>query len=105
MQINLLSCKFMGPAGYGSTSDAVQCIDYCLAQKAHVISASWTTGTLPNPPLEDAGGCAAGGPSPAYGRAAPGSFTMRLHTSVHPGILQRPACFAHVCHVLLVGWS
>lgn len=54
-QINLLSCKFMGPQGYGSTSDAVQCIDYCLQQRSHIISASWTTGTMPNPPLEEAG--------------------------------------------------
>ena len=60
MQIVVVSCKFMtnvyGEA-YGTTSNAIRCIDYCLAQKASVISASWTCGAGSNPPLQEAGAC------------------------------------------------
>lgn len=53
-QINLLSCKFMSADGFGRTSDAVQCLDWCLGRGARIISASWTSGQLDNPPLEEA---------------------------------------------------
>ena len=89
LQVNLLSCKFMGPAGYGSTSDAVQCIDFCLALKAHIISASWTTGTLPNPPLEEAGGRRQPQGAPRGQRTAPGVFQHAhdLNACLHPGMV------------------
>ena len=50
----MLSCKFMTAAGYGATSDAIQCMDYCLEQGAAVISASWTCFQDSNPPLREA---------------------------------------------------
>lgn len=56
LQINLLSCKFMSGDGWGKTSDAIQCLDYCVQQGAQIISASWTSGQLDNPPLEEAVG-------------------------------------------------
>lgn len=53
-QINLLACRFMDAQGFGRTSDAVQCLDWCRAQGARVVSASWTSGSLGNRPLEEA---------------------------------------------------
>lgn len=53
-QINVLSCKFMSADGWGRTSDAIQCLDYCTQSGAKIISASWTSGQLDNPPLEEA---------------------------------------------------
>lgn len=50
----MLPCKFMSAAGWGKTSDAIQCMDWCLQQGAAIISASWTCGELGNPPLEEA---------------------------------------------------
>lgn len=44
----------MDAKGWGQTSDAVQCLDWCRNQGAHIISASWTSGSLDNPPLEEA---------------------------------------------------
>jgi subtilisin family serine protease len=46
----------MHQQGYGYTSQAVACIDWCLGKQAAVISASWSAGTDPNQPLEDAVG-------------------------------------------------
>ena len=57
LQINILPCKFMSADGWGKTSDAIQCMDWCLEQKAEIISASWSCGELSNPPLEEAGAC------------------------------------------------
>ncbi|EFN55753.1 hypothetical protein CHLNCDRAFT_134105 [Chlorella variabilis] len=59
--VRLLACKFMSDqarelSGYGYTSNAVACLDYCLARGADIISASWSAGTAPNPPLEEAVG-------------------------------------------------
>jgi hypothetical protein len=54
MQIDVLPCKFMSADGWGRTSDAVQCADWCLRQGATIISASWSCGEEGNPPLEEA---------------------------------------------------
>lgn len=50
------ACACCLPQGYGYTSNAVACLDYCLARGADIISASWSAGTAPNPPLEEAVG-------------------------------------------------
>ncbi|PSC70283.1 Kinesin-related 11 [Micractinium conductrix] len=52
--VRLLPCKFISEQGFGYTSGAVACIDFCLASGADVISASWSAGSEPNPALEEA---------------------------------------------------
>jgi len=39
--ISLIACQFMDATGNGWVSDAIQCIDYCISNKAHVMSNSW----------------------------------------------------------------
>eukprot|EP00887_Chlorella_sp_A99_P008124 scaffold12.g8124.t1 len=52
--VKILACKFISAAGFGMTSKAITCIDYCLGKGSKVISASWTGGTAENPVLKDA---------------------------------------------------
>lgn len=52
--VQVLSCRFIGTDGYGLTSTAITCIEYCTGNGAQIISASWTGGTTVNPPLQDA---------------------------------------------------
>lgn len=40
--------------GWGKTSDAIQCIDFCLKRGAAIISNSWDGGKDVNPPLQRA---------------------------------------------------
>lgn len=37
----IMAMRFMGPDGSGSTSDAVKCIDWAVANGAHILSNSW----------------------------------------------------------------
>lgn len=37
----IMAMRFLGPDGSGSTSDAVKCIDWAVANGAHIISNSW----------------------------------------------------------------
>jgi len=37
----IMAMRFMGPDGHGSTSDAVKCIDWAVANGAHILSNSW----------------------------------------------------------------
>ncbi|MBI4664613.1 MAG: S8 family serine peptidase [Verrucomicrobia bacterium] len=39
--VQIMACKFLSSSGYGSTSDAIQCIDYARAEGARIINASW----------------------------------------------------------------
>ena len=40
-QAQLMAMRFLGPDGSGSTSDAVKCIDWAVANGAHILSNSW----------------------------------------------------------------
>lgn len=40
-QAQIMAMRFMGPDGSGSTSDAVKCIDWAVANGAHILSNSW----------------------------------------------------------------
>jgi subtilisin family serine protease len=40
-KVQIMALKFMDDTGFGSHSDAVQCIDYARTHGAHVINASW----------------------------------------------------------------
>ena len=53
-KVQVLSCKFMTSGGWGLTSDAIQCVSWCTAKGANVISNSWSGGRYENPPLRDA---------------------------------------------------
>jgi thermitase len=37
----IMAMRFMGPDGSGTTSDAVKCIDWAVANGAHILSNSW----------------------------------------------------------------
>lgn len=37
----IMAMRFLGPDGSGSTSDAVKCIDWAVANGAHILSNSW----------------------------------------------------------------
>ncbi|KAL4423262.1 hypothetical protein ABPG77_004531 [Micractinium sp. CCAP 211/92] len=52
--VRLLACKFISSLGFGYTSGAVSCFKYCRANRAAVISASWSAGGQSNPALEEA---------------------------------------------------
>lgn len=39
--VTLIPCKFIGASGTGQLSDAILCFNYCLTQKAHIISNSY----------------------------------------------------------------
>ena len=38
----IMAMRFMGPDGSGATSDAVKCIDWAVANGAHILSNSWS---------------------------------------------------------------
>ena len=40
-KVQLMACRFLDSTGYGSTSDAIQCLDYARSKGAKVINASW----------------------------------------------------------------
>ena len=40
-RVEIVTCQFMDATGNGWVSDAVQCIDYCISEDAHVMSNSW----------------------------------------------------------------
>jgi len=52
-KVQILSCKFLNGQGFGYTSDAVKCIDYCLSMGSDIISMSWSGGEA-NPALLEA---------------------------------------------------
>eukprot|EP00887_Chlorella_sp_A99_P000115 scaffold16.g115.t1 len=91
-QVSLLSCKFIGPDGYGLTSKAIACMDWCISQGAKVISASWTGGTTDNPPLQDA--ISAAGAAGALFVVAAGNQGYDLsQTNSYPAIYSRTMPF------------
>ena len=40
-RVEIVICQFMDATGNGWVSDAVQCIDYCITEDAHIMSNSW----------------------------------------------------------------
>ena len=40
-QVKIMALKFMGSDGSGTTSDAIDCINYAIKKGAHIINASW----------------------------------------------------------------
>ena len=40
-RVEIVTCQFMDATGNGWVSDAVQCIDYCITEDAHIMSNSW----------------------------------------------------------------
>ncbi|KAK9808061.1 hypothetical protein WJX73_000076 [Symbiochloris irregularis] len=38
---SIMTCRFMDASGNGWTSDAIRCVEYCIAKGAHVMSNSW----------------------------------------------------------------
>ena len=40
-QVQIMACKFIDRDGYGSTSDAIACIDFARTHGANIINASW----------------------------------------------------------------
>lgn len=52
--ISLLACRFIDGSGYGYTSGAVTCIDYCLQNNARVIQNSWGGSASTNAAMEEA---------------------------------------------------
>ncbi len=42
--VRLMACRFIGDLGFGSTSDAIQCIDYAVAHGAKILNNSWGGG-------------------------------------------------------------
>lgn len=49
----VMAMRFLGPDGSGSTSDAIRCIDWAVANGAHVLSNSWA-GPDTSPELAEA---------------------------------------------------
>lgn len=49
----IMAMRFLGPDGSGSTSDAVKCIDWAVANGAHILSNSWS-GPDTSPELAEA---------------------------------------------------
>jgi len=49
----IMAMRFMGPDGSGATSDAVKCIDWAVANGAHILSNSWA-GPDTSPELAEA---------------------------------------------------
>lgn len=43
-KVRLMACKFIGDVGFGSTSDAIECIDYAVAHGAKILNNSWGGG-------------------------------------------------------------
>lgn len=44
--VQLMGARFLGPVGYGTNSDAIKAIDYCVDNGASIINASWGGGGL-----------------------------------------------------------
>ncbi len=42
--VKLMACKFLGEDGFGSTSTAIQCIDYAVEHGAKILNNSWGGG-------------------------------------------------------------
>ena len=42
--VKIMALRFLGPNGSGSTSDAIKCIDYAIANGAHLTNNSWGGG-------------------------------------------------------------
>lgn len=40
-RVQLMACKWITSTNTGSTSDAIECIDYAISKGAHIINASW----------------------------------------------------------------
>lgn len=43
-QVRLMGCKFLTSSGSGNTSDAIECVDYAVSQRAKILSNSWGGG-------------------------------------------------------------
>lgn len=43
-QCQIMACRFLGPDGYGSTSDAVDCVNYAVDNGARILNNSWGGG-------------------------------------------------------------
>lgn len=41
--VQLMALKFLNQAGEGDVSDAIECVNYAIAKRAHIINASWGT--------------------------------------------------------------
>ena len=54
VQVNLLGCKFLDSTGTGWLSDAAECVDFCKAQGAQIISGSFGGWDAPTQTLRDA---------------------------------------------------
>jgi subtilisin family serine protease len=53
-----MALKFIDASGNGAISDAIACIDYARAQRAHLINASWGDPSFGSAALRDAIGSA-----------------------------------------------
>jgi hypothetical protein len=42
--VRLMACKFLGSFGFGTTDDAIRCLNYAVAHGAKVVNASWGGG-------------------------------------------------------------
>ncbi len=42
--VQLLGARFLGPVGYGTNSDAISAVNYCVGEGARIINASWGGG-------------------------------------------------------------
>lgn len=47
-RVQLMGCKFLTAGGFGQTSHAIGCVDYAVANGAHILNNSWGGG----PPLQ-----------------------------------------------------
>ena len=45
-QVRLMACKFLAADGFGTSDDAITCIDFAVRNGARVINASWAGGTF-----------------------------------------------------------
>ncbi len=43
-KVQLMACKFLGSDGFGTTDDAIRCLNYAVQHGARVINASWGGG-------------------------------------------------------------
>jgi len=42
-KVQIMPCRFIGPGGSGSVSDAITCLEYARSMGARIINASWVT--------------------------------------------------------------
>ncbi|MDB6149846.1 MAG: peptidase and in kexin sedolisin [Chthoniobacter sp.] len=47
-RVQIMACKFLPAVGGGSTSDAIECINYAVSKGAHILSNSWGGGGFAN---------------------------------------------------------